>query len=218
MVGQWFKRIQRMTKDIEVIDDNLEEEKAETHYPAYNEDEYEEIHHHTLTMIVRDRAGTLARVVGLFSARSYNIESISASNIDQENELSSITVITCGTEKVVKQIISQLERLVNIYSVTDVSASKDRVLRELALIKLKATGEKRLEALTIANSFHANIVDAAADTVIIEMTGAPRKVDTFIDVLRPLGVIGVVKSGPAGMINEASSPLEKIMNEERKAS
>ena len=114
----------------------------------------------------------------------------------------------------VRQIISQLERLVNVFYVTNVTESKDRVLREMALIKMRATGEKRLEALTIANSFHANIVDAAQDAFIIEMMGAPQKVDSFIDLLRPLGVIDVVKSGPAGMVNTSDALLEHISSED----
>lgn len=190
-----------------------EDEKSVMHYPAFDESEDDVIHRHTLTMVVRDRAGTMARVVGLFSARSYNIDSISASNIDQEKEISSITVITHGTNKVVEQIKRQLERLVNVFHVTDVSASKDRVLRELALIKVRAVGADRLEVLTIANSFHANIVDAIEDTVIIEMVGAPQTVRTFVDVLRPLGVIDVVKSGPAGMVNSSDSLVEDITSE-----
>jgi len=196
------------------VDPNEQTETLDSHYPVLSENEDEVVHRHTLTMVVRDRAGTMARVVGLFSARSYNIDSISASNIDQDKELSSITIITHGTNRVVSQIKCQLERLVNVFYVTDVTGSKDRVLRELALIKVRATGEKRLEVLTIANSFHANIVDAVLDTVIIEMTGAPLKVNAFIELLRPLGVIDVVKSGPAGMVNDSQSPIENIMSEE----
>lgn len=188
-------------------------EKVETHYPA--PDEHEQVsHRHTLTMIVRDRAGTMARVVGLFSARNYNIDSISASNIDPQRGLSSITIITFGTEKVIRQITKQLERLVNVYCVTNVSGSKDRVLREMALIKVRADGERRLEVLTIANSFEAKIVDAAHNSVIIQITAPPQKVNSFIDLLRPLGIIDIVKSGPAGMINADISPLEMIMSED----
>ena len=187
---------------------------AETHYPAPDLNEDDIPHHHTLSLIVRDRVGAMARIVGLFSARNYNIDSINASNIDKERGLSSITIVTYGSNKVIRQIKKQLERLIDVAHVTEVSASKDRVMRELALIKVRATGEKRLEALTIANSFHAQIVDAAQDTVIIQITGAPRKVSAFIDMLRPLGVIDVVKSGAAGMINSAQSPLERIMAEE----
>ncbi len=192
-----------------IVEDKKLEQK--THYPVLEEDEKDVVHRHTITMVVRDRAGTVARVVGLFSARNYNIDSISASNIDRENELSSITIITHGTDRVIGQIKNQLEKLVNVFHVTDVTGSKDRVLRELALIKVRATGEKRLEVLTIASSFHANIVEAFEDTVIIEMVGAPQKVNTFIDVLRPLGVIDVVKTGPAGMINTAQSKIEYII-------
>lgn len=187
---------------------------AASHYPAFDESAAEQSHRHTLTMVVRDRAGTMAKVVGLFSARSYNIDSISASNIDHDRELSSITIITNGTDRVVRQIISQLERLVNVFYVTNVTESKDRVLREMALIKMRATGEKRLEALTIANSFHANIVDASKDAFIIEIMGAPQKLNSFIELLRPLGVIDVVKSGPAGMVNTPDSLLEHISSEE----
>lgn len=188
-----------------------EHEPSVMHYPAFDENEDDVEHRHIITIVARDRVGTMARVVGLFSARSYNIDSIAASNIDKEHELSSIVIITHGTNRVIKQIKNQLERLINVFYVTDVTGSKDRVLRELALIKVRVAGKRRLEVLTIANSFHANVVEAMDDTIIIEMVGAPQKVNTFIDILRPLGVIDVVKSGPAGMINTIDSPVEDII-------
>ncbi len=189
---------------------------AATHYPA-PETEPEPIHRHILTMIARDREGTLARIMNLFSARNYNIDGLAASNIDAERGLSSITLATRGTDKVIHQICRQLERVVNVYHVNDVTSSKDRVIRELALIKVRAEGEKRLEALSIANSFRANITDASKDTIIIEMVASPEKLSTFIDVLRPLGVIEIVRSGATGMINSSHSALEDIMIEEDNA-
>jgi acetolactate synthase-1/3 small subunit len=185
---------------------------ASTHYPV-PEGAREDDSFHTLTMIVRDKAGTLARIVNLFSARNYNIHSLSASNVNKEKGLASITILTCGNDKVIDQIIRQLSRLVNVYNVTDVSSSRDRVVREMALVKVKSKGQKRMEALSIANSFHATIIDATSNTIILEIGGAPQKVNAFIEVLYPLGVIDVVKTGLAGMVNSDQSPMEEITNE-----
>jgi len=178
---------------------NNEENKDATYYQPSGR--VEEESYHTFSMIARDRAGTLARVIGLFSARNYNIDNLSASNIDPVNGFSCITLTTKGSEKVLDQIHKQLENLINVYSVTDVSAFCNGIIRELALIKICAEDEKRAEALSIARSFGAVIVDAFKDTIILEITGNPSKVNSFIDIMRPLGVIEIVKSGAAGIIN-----------------
>lgn len=200
----------KATKKVDVVEDD---DATHTHYPA-PEAEDEVVHRHILTMIAKDRAGTLSRIMNLFSARNYNIDGLAASNIDAAREISCITLSTRGTDKVIKQLCKQLERVVNVYHVSNVTGTKDRVIRELALIKVRAEGEKRLEALSIANSFRANIVDASKDTIIIEMVAPPEKLSTFIDVLRPLGVVDIVRSGVTGMINSSFSPLEDIMKEE----
>ncbi len=187
-----------------------------SHYPI-PPDNGEADTRHVLTMLARDKTGTLARVIGLFSARNYNVDSLSADNIDVERGISCITITTRGTNKVIEQIKRQLERLIDIHCVIDVSNSKDRVIRELALIKIRAKGQARLEALTIANSFRAHVVDGADDTFIIEISGAPRKIRTLISLLKPLGLAGVVKTGTAGMINSSYSPFEEILKQEEKS-
>ena len=194
---------------IELVQDT---DATATHYPA--PETAEPVHRHILTMIARDREGVLSRIMNLFSARNYNIDGLTASNIDAERGLSSITLATRGTDKVITQIMRQLERVLNVYHVSDVTSSKDRVIRELALIKVRAEGGRRMEALSIAGSFHAEVIDASKDTIMLQMVSAPGQLSAFIDMLRPLGVIEIVRSGPTGMINSAYSPLEDIMREE----
>lgn len=173
--------------------------KDATYYQPSEKTEEESCH--TFLMIARDRAGTLARVTGLFSARNYNIDNMTAANVDPVNGISCITLTTRGSEKVLDQIHKQLENLINVCSVTNISAGNNGIIRELALIKICAEDHNRVEALSIARSFGATIVDAFKETIILEIAGNPTKVDSFIDIMRPLGIIEIVKSGATGMIN-----------------
>lgn len=150
---------------------------------------------HTLAVIVDNEFGLLARVIGLFSGRGYNIESLTVAEVDSEKNLSRITVVTSGSEMVIEQIKRQLERMVPVHSVNDLTVEGPHIERELALVTVKGTGEQRLETLKIAEAFHARTVFAAAESFIFEVTGTSEEVDEFIDCMRPLGMTEMVRSG-----------------------
>lgn len=150
---------------------------------------------HTLAVLVDNEFGLLARVVGLFSGRGYNIESLTVAEVDSEKKLSRITVVTSGSEPIIEQIKRQLERMVPVHKVNDLTVEGAHVERELALVKVKSKGEKRVEALRIAEIFRARSVDATHDGFVFEITGTSEKVDAFIDLLRPLGMIEMARSG-----------------------
>jgi acetolactate synthase I/III small subunit len=154
---------------------------------------------HTITVLVDNEAGVLARVVGLFSGRGYNIESLTVAEVDPSSHTSRITIITSGTPQVIEQIEAQLGRLVPVRSVTNWTAAKAGIEREMALIKVGGTGEKRVEALRIADSFHARAVDTTLSSFVFEITGAPGKIDSFIDLMRPLGLVDVSRTGVAAI-------------------
>ena len=154
---------------------------------------------HTITVLVDNEAGVLARVVGLFSGRGYNIESLTVAEVDPSSHTSRITIITSGTPQVIEQIEAQLGRLVPVRSVTNWTAAKAGIEREMALIKVAGTGEKRVEALRIADSFHARAVDTTHSSFVFEITGAPGKIDSFIDLMRPLGLVDVSRTGVAAI-------------------
>ncbi len=154
---------------------------------------------HILAIIVNNEPGVLARVIGLFSARGYNIESLTVAETDFAEHLSRITIVSCGTPEVIEQIKSQLERLVPVLKVSDLTAECPYVDRELALVKVACTGEKRLEALQCANIFRARAVDSTHESFVFEVTGNMKKVSAFIDLMRPLGVTGVSRTGIAAI-------------------
>ncbi|MDH3472081.1 MAG: acetolactate synthase small subunit [Rhodospirillales bacterium] len=148
-----------------------------------------------IAVLVDNEPGVLARVIGLFSGRGYNIESLTVSEVDPEQNLSRITVVTSGTPMILEQIKAQLDRLVPIRSVSDLTMEGPYVERDLALIKVAGAGEKRVEALRIADIFRARVVDAGHDHFIFEMTGRTDKLDTFIELMRPLGLVDVSRTG-----------------------
>lgn len=150
---------------------------------------------HTLAVLVDNEFGLLARVIGLFSGRGYNIESLTVAEVDAEKNLSRITVVTSGSEAVIEQIKRQLERMVPVHKVTDLTVEGPHIERELALVTVKGTGKQRLETLKIAEAFHARTVFAAAESFIFEVTGTSEEVDEFIDCMRPLGMTEMVRSG-----------------------
>lgn len=150
---------------------------------------------HTLAVIVDNEFGLLARVIGLFSGRGYNIESLTVAEVDHEKNLSRITVVTSGSEMVIEQIKRQLERMVPVHSVNDLTVEGPHIERELALVTVKGTGKQRLETLKIAEAFHARTVFAAAESFIFEVTGTSEEIDEFIDCMRPLGMTEMVRSG-----------------------
>ncbi|MDB5505485.1 MAG: acetolactate synthase small subunit [Devosia sp.] len=154
---------------------------------------------HTLSVLVDNEPGILARVVGLFSARGYNIDSLTVSETEHDRGLSRITVVTVATPKVLTQIKLQLARLVPVHKVHDLTAEGASLERELALIKVGGTGEPRSEALRLADAFRAQIVDATTESFVFEVTGKPSKIDSFIALMAPLGLIEVVRTGLAAI-------------------
>ena len=150
---------------------------------------------HTISVLVDNEPGVLARVIGLFSGRGYNIESLTVAEVDEANELSRITVVTAGTEMVIEQIKAQLDRLVPIHRVTDLTLAGPSVERELALIRVAGKGEERIESLRIADIFRARAVDSTHRSFIFEMTGSSSKIDAFIKLMRPLGLVEISRTG-----------------------
>jgi len=155
---------------------------------------------HVLTVTVDNEPGILAKITGLFTARGYNIDSLTVADISENNALSRITLVTGGPPAVIDQIRAQLERLVPVHKVTDLTEAGPHVERELALVKVKGTGEARVEALRIADIFRAKSVDITTSSFIFELTGSPTKIDNFILLMRELGLVEVGRSGIVGMM------------------
>jgi acetolactate synthase-1/3 small subunit len=161
---------------------------------------------HTLSVLVDNEPGVLARVVGLFSARSFNIESLTVAEVAHETHLSRITIVTSGTPEVIEQVRHQLERLVPIHSVTDLTSTARAIERELAMVKVRGRGDSRVEALQLAEAFRAKVIDATTESFIFEITGAPRKIDDFVDLMRPIGLVEVSRTGVAA-ISRGPEPI-----------
>ncbi len=155
----------------------------------------DKIETHTLSVLVDNEPGVLARVIGLFSGRGYNIESLVVAEVDSGKHLSRITLVTSGTPMVIEQIKAQLDRLVPVHTVRDLTIEGAHVAREMALIKVVGTGEKRVESLRIADIFRARAVDSTIESFVFEMTGAPEKIDAFVALMRPLGLVDVSRTG-----------------------
>ncbi|PSJ37944.1 acetolactate synthase small subunit [Allosphingosinicella deserti] len=150
---------------------------------------------HTLSVIVDNEAGILARVAGLFSSRGYNIESLTVADVSGDSALSRITIVTSGSPHVIEQIIAQLERLVPVHKVTDLTAYGPHVERELALVKVAGTGEHRIEAMRLADIYRARVLDATTGSFVFEITGSSDKLDTFIALMREVGLVEVARTG-----------------------
>ena len=157
------------------------------------------IESHTLAVIVDNESGVLARVIGLFSGRGYNIDSLTVAEVDHLGHKSRITVVTSGTPSVIVQIKAQLERMVPVHEVHDLTAEGPAVQRELALFKVGGRGEARIEALRLAEIFRANVVDSTLESFVFEMTGTPEKIDAFADLMRPLGLREIARTGVAAL-------------------
>jgi acetolactate synthase-1/3 small subunit len=168
----------------------------------------EVIESHTLAVIVDNESGVLARVIGLFSARGYNIDSLTVAEVDHHGHRSRITVVTSGTPQVIVQIKAQLERMVSVHQVNDLTTEGPAVMRELALFKVKGKGEARIEALRLAEIFRANVVDSTLESFIFEMTGTPEKVDAFAELMRPLGLVEMARTGVAALARGAGTATE----------
>ena len=154
---------------------------------------------HTIAVLVDNEPGILARVVGLFSGRGYNIESLTVAQTDARQNLSRITIVTSGTPMVIEQIKAQLDRLVPVHRVHDITLEGPHLERELALVKVKGTGEKRVEALRLADVFRAKVIDAKTDSFVFEVTGNSDKVTTFISLMESLGMVDVGRTGTVAM-------------------
>jgi acetolactate synthase-1/3 small subunit len=154
---------------------------------------------HTLAVLVDNEFGVLARVIGLFSGRGYNIESLTVAEVEHDKKRSRITIVTSGTEMVVEQIKKLLDKMVPVYKVHDLTVEGAHVERELALIKVVGQGEDRVEALKIADIFRARVVDSTTSSFVFEITGETGKVDEFIKLMRPLGLLEICRTGVAAM-------------------
>jgi acetolactate synthase-1/3 small subunit len=166
-------------------------------YPLEKKEEKLEMH--TMTVLVDNEPGVLARVIGLFSGRGYNIESLTVSETEHEAHLSRITIVTTGTPMVIEQIQHQLERLVPVHSVTDLTVKGNPIERELAMVKVAGKGEKRVEALRLAEAFSAQVIDASTEHFIFEITGKLSKIEQFIALMQPLGLVEVSRTGLAAI-------------------
>ncbi len=150
---------------------------------------------HTMAVLVDNEAGVLARVIGLFSGRGYNIESLTVAETDHEEGLSRITIVTSGTSMVIEQIKAQLERLVPVHRVRDLTIEGPSVERELALVKVAGTGEARVESLRLADAFRARVIDTTTKSFTFEITGTSSKIDAFVGLMMPLGLVDVSRTG-----------------------
>ena len=153
------------------------------------------IERHTIAVLVDNEPGILARVVGLFSGRGYNIDSLTVAEVDRSNNLSRITIVTTGTPMIIEQIKAQLSRLVPVHKVHDLTDEGPYVERELALIKVAGKGESRIETLRLADVFRARVIDSTTESFVFEMTGAAEKLNAFIALMEPLGLVEVSRTG-----------------------
>jgi acetolactate synthase I/III small subunit len=169
-----------------------------SHYPAAPTAQKPETH--TLSVLVDNEPGVLARVIGLFSGRGYNIESLTVSETEHRQHLSLITIVTTGTPMVIEQIKNQLDRLVPVHHVVDMTLAGDAIERELAMVKVKGKGENRFEALRLADAFRARVIDATTESFVFEITGASDKIEQFISLMLPLGLVEVARTGIAAIM------------------
>ncbi|MGB6349908.1 MAG: acetolactate synthase small subunit [Pseudolabrys sp.] len=169
-----------------------------SHYPAAPTAQKAETH--TLSVLVDNEPGVLARVIGLFSGRGYNIESLTVSETEHRQHLSLITIVTTGTPMVIEQIKNQLDRLVPVHHVVDMTTAGNAIERELAMVKVKGKGDNRVEALRLADAFRARVIDATTESFVFEITGASDKIEQFIALMLPLGLIEVARTGIAAIM------------------
>ena len=184
----------------------LKIKKGATSHSAYNlrPTHSEAVERHTLAVVVENEPGVLARVIGLFSGRGYNIESLTVAEIDHQGHRSRITIVTSGTPAIIEQFKAQLGRIVPVHEVHDLTVEGPAVERELALFKVKGSGEKRVEALRLADIFRANAVDSTLESFVFEVTGTPAKIDAFADLMRPLGLVEMARTGVAALSRGAT--------------
>jgi acetolactate synthase-1/3 small subunit len=150
---------------------------------------------HTLSVTVDNEPGILARIAGLFTARGYNIESLTVADVTEDESISRITIVTSGVPATIEQIIAQLDRLVPVHKVTDLTEIGPHVERELALVKVAGLGDHRIEALRLADVYRARVVDATTASFVFEVTGGSEKIDTFVTLMREVGLVEVARTG-----------------------
>jgi len=163
------------------------------------EERHDKSEAHTLSVLVDNEPGVLARIAGLFSGRGYNIESLTVAETDAKENLSRITIVTKGTPMIIEQIKAQLDRLVPVYRVRDLTVEGPHIERELALVKVRGIGDKRVEALRLADVFRAKVIDAKTDSFVFEVTGNSDKVQTFVGLMEGLGLVDVGRTGIVAM-------------------
>tara|TARA_Y100000815_G_scaffold272955_1_gene303017 strand:- start:697 stop:1212 length:516 start_codon:yes stop_codon:yes gene_type:complete len=159
----------------------------------------ESVERHTLSVIVDNEPGILARIAGMFTARGYNISSLTVSEITDDDLVSRLTIVTHASAPVMEQIIAQLDRLVPVHKVTDLSVHGEHVERELALVKVVGTGDHRIEALRLAEVYRARVVDATISSFVFEVTGGTEKIDKFLELMREVGLVEVARTGVAAI-------------------
>ena len=159
-----------------------------------------------ISLLVENKPGALMRVTGVLTQRGYNIESLTVAEVAHESRESRITIVTSGTPEIIEQIRHQLERLVPIHSVKDLTLTVRAIERELAMIKVRGKGENRVEAMNLAEAFRAKVIDATVESFIFELTGNPQKIDDFVDLMRPLGLVEVSRTGVAA-ISRGPEPI-----------
>jgi len=150
---------------------------------------------HTLSVLVDNEAGILARIAGLFSARGYNIESLTVADVSPDEAISRITIVTSGPPHVIEQIIAQLDRLVPVHKVVDLTELGPHVERELALVKVAGVGDQRIEALRLADVYRARVVDASVQSFVFELTGGTEKIDKFVELMGQVGLVEIARTG-----------------------
>jgi acetolactate synthase I/III small subunit len=158
---------------------------------------------HVLTLVVDNESGTLARIAGMFTSRGYNIDSLTVADITEDHKVSRITIVTNGPPPVIDQIIAQCERLVPVHKVTDLTSEGPHVERELALVKVSGDGNLRIEAMRLADIYRARVIDATTTSFIFELTGGPEKIDTFVALMREVGLVEVGRTGIVGLMRGA---------------
>ena len=185
----------------------LKIKKGANSHSAYNlRSTYgDEVESHTLAVIVENEPGVLARVIGLFSGRGYNIESLTVAEVDHEGHRSRITIVTSGKPQIITQIKAQLGRIVSVHDVHDLTVEGPSVERELALLKVSGAGDHRIEAIRLADIFRANVVDSTLESFVFEITGTPEKIDAFADLMRPLGLQEIARTGVAALSRGSAS-------------
>ena len=179
----------------------LKLKKGASSKSAYNlrDPHLDGIERHTLAVVVENEPGVLARVIGLYSGRGYNIESLTVAEIDHEGHRSRITIVTTGSPHDIEQIKAQTGRIVSVHEVHDLTVEGAAVERELGLFKVAGAGNERVEALRLADIFRANVVDSTLGSFVFEITGTPEKIDAFAELMRPLGLLEVARTGVAAL-------------------